>query len=45
MQLYCDAVSTEKAYMLSTVGFKEKDSKEFVAGWVLLSKSPVHGSP
>ena len=24
---------------------KEKDSKEFEAGWVLLSKLPAHGSP
>jgi len=34
IQLFCDAVSTEKEYMLSTVRFKEKDSKEFEAGWV-----------
>lgn len=44
-QLFCDAVSTEKVYMLSTAGFKKKDRKGFGAGWVLLSKSPAHGSP
>jgi hypothetical protein len=34
IQLFCDAVSTDKEYMLSTVRFKKKDSKEFEAAWV-----------
>ena len=45
IQLFCDSVSTEKEYVLSTVRFKEKDNKEFEACWVLLSKSPACGSP
>jgi hypothetical protein len=31
--------------MLLTVRFKEKDSKDFEACWVLLSKSPAGGLP
>jgi Leucine-rich repeat (LRR) protein len=29
IQLFCDALSTKKEYMLSTERFKEKDSREF----------------